>query len=140
MSKELEALERMYCSGNLQLNYVLSNKHKQDYETIEQALQRLESIDNANPSEALEELDSGFEVHTKEYGNMIAYGEEQVDTIKQALLKSQEQEKVLKIVFEKYVDLNLLDCDDDVGQYNRHFGKDRQLTQEEFELLKEMLK
>jgi len=53
MSKELEALERLYCSGNLQLDYVLSNKHKQDYESIEQALERLEAIDNADPSEAL---------------------------------------------------------------------------------------
>ena len=40
MKNELEALERLYCSGNLQLDYVLSNKHKQDYETVSQALSK----------------------------------------------------------------------------------------------------
>lgn len=44
MSKELEALERLYCAGNLQLNYVLSNKHKQDYESLEQTLKALDII------------------------------------------------------------------------------------------------
>lgn len=39
-----DALERLYCAGNLQLDYVLSDKHKEDYETIEKELKALEII------------------------------------------------------------------------------------------------
>ena len=47
-----------------------------DRDKVLKYLDSLEAIDNSKPNEALEELDSGFEVKTKEYGNMIAYGEE----------------------------------------------------------------
>ena len=129
------------------------------YETIKQALQRLETIDNAKPSEALECLEyiSKEEIVVRDRNSIYMNPNDNnkgafthlttvgvnfkgaLEHIKQALIKSQEQEKALKIMFEKYVDLNLLDCDDEVGQYNRHFGKGRQLTEEEFELLKRNL-
>lgn len=108
MSKELEALERLYCSGNLQLDYVLSNKHQQDYESIEKALLRLEAIDNSNPSEALEYLEQFLNEMTYclEYPKEYAKGyERQIfwkfkntleTTIKQALLKAQEPKHYLK--------------------------------------------
>ena len=42
MSKELEALERLYCAGRLDLDYVSSPKHKEDYNLIENALKNYE--------------------------------------------------------------------------------------------------
>ena len=42
MSKCLEALERLYCAGNLTLDYVCSNKHKEDYSIIEKELKAYE--------------------------------------------------------------------------------------------------
>ena len=44
MSKELEALERLYSAGRLDLPYVQSEKHKEDYKQIEKALKALEII------------------------------------------------------------------------------------------------
>ena len=44
MSKGLEALERLYCAGRLDLHYVQSEKHKEDYDTIEKELKMLEII------------------------------------------------------------------------------------------------
>ena len=44
MSKGLEALERLYCAGRLDLCYVQSEKHKKDYELIEKELKALEII------------------------------------------------------------------------------------------------
>ena len=62
-----------------------------------QALQRLEAIDNANPSEALEEL-----FKTTYFGSAEEY--KKIDncynTIKQALIKAQEQEKENKVLKE----------------------------------------
>ena len=43
-SRGLEALERLYCAGNLELDYVCSNKHEEDYELIETELKALEII------------------------------------------------------------------------------------------------
>ena len=44
MIKELEALERLYCAGRLDLDYVLNGKQNQDYKIIETALKALEII------------------------------------------------------------------------------------------------
>ena len=105
----LESLDRLYCSGNLQLDYVLSNKHKQDYELLKHAFQHLESIDNAEPSEALECLERidntlclnnikgklEFGIDDEEHTDCdSAIGMvEDLETIKNYILKAQEQEK-----------------------------------------------
>ena len=142
-----KALERLYCSGNLQLNYVLSDKHKHDYETIEQALQRLESIDNANPSKALDCLFRLGHNHRKDYIN--GKHKEDYSIVEQALLKAQENEKVLSIINKKSVYIHLLQQCGDVESYNNYFitkyGLDEfterlLLTQEEFDLLKRLLR
>ena len=108
----------------------------------QRALQRLEEIDNAKPSEAMESL----ERIDKEYATIenedfkICF-----NTIKQALIKAQEQEKVLKIIKENNVDVFFLrnNCDT-VEEYNKEinnntmhycYGNCRELTQEEFNLL-----
>ena len=94
MSKELELI-RLLIKGANEYEKETGNKNPTVYLSrnnllvIEQALNRLESIDNAEPSEALEcleELRSNLGVI---YNNTLA-------TIKQALLKSQEQKQYLK--------------------------------------------
>lgn len=44
MSKGLEALEKLYCAGRLDLDYVGSDEHKNDYNIIEKELEALEII------------------------------------------------------------------------------------------------
>ena len=62
---------------------------------IKQALERLEAIDNANPSEALESLE---EIRDFRYGKekLLVCQTQMYTTIKQALLKAQEPKKYLK--------------------------------------------
>lgn len=50
MSKELEALERM-CCATLEEDLSVRDIYENEYGIVEQALQRLEQIDNAKPSE-----------------------------------------------------------------------------------------
>ena len=184
MNKEyLEALEKLlegYSKGMSGRSY---------YDIIKQALQRLESIENANPSEALETLKDML------IGNGINdsindYVDNLILPIKQALLefrrldlslrlpdeqssshftyknknlvcmqlakyselmnafleyeKAQEQEKVLEIIKKKDVDTYILRNCKTVEEYNSKIvhivGETRELTQEEFDLLKEVLK
>lgn len=114
-------------------------------EKIEKALQRLEAIDNANPSEALEETlrDIAYDLENDDnpFLRDRYYG---LLDVKQALLKSQEQEKVLEIILEKNVDIGLLKRSENWLDYYTRFkhrtGKNTELTEEEFELLKEIIR
>ncbi len=159
----------------------------EDKAIIEQALQRLESIDNANPSEALEKLDYiENEIKFAYDDDYVSYDyTDDVEYIKQALLKlqeleamaeeydlqpyqireallvfcmmnsagykvsdiekAQEQEKVLKIIKEKNVDVQYLRYEAvDVRMYNDYVSQlnkvstinHSSLTEEEFDLLK----
>lgn len=62
MSKALEALERLYCAGRLDLDYVSSPKHKEDYDLIENALKRLEQLEEEKQS-----FDRAIEKKLKDY-------------------------------------------------------------------------
>lgn len=122
------------------------NKKQQD-------LQRLESINNANPSEALKCFSKLIYKYIPYY---IAYSDTGwvaniVKTINAALIKAQEQEKknteykkALKIIFEKRVDIALVNVVNNVEQYNKIYIYDHNLnvewclTEEEFNFLKEM--
>jgi len=77
----------------------IKDKYPKQIKILKQALQRLEAIDNANPSEALEELK---ELHELAYGNeKTSWKIDDIrmsSHIKQALLKAQEQDKVLEIL------------------------------------------
>ena len=156
------------------------------HETIEQALERLEAIDNANPSEALECLEwltssligkynlfyEEVIINEKEYKESIEFIKDDYNIIKQALLKAQENtrseeilqkyyqegitldsvralkqerdnyKKVLEIIKEKAVDVYVL-FDLGLEEYNKYvlkrYGTYYQLTEEEFNLLKEGL-
>ena len=150
MTKELEAFEnivKVYGDTNsLEGTY-------NDFLTIKKALQRLEAIDNSEPSEALKIVETLADdgLLNKEIG-AISYNQiwlkNQIEILKQALLKSQEQEKVLEIIKEKKVNIDLLYASSSVEQYNDElvrvygmwFVKDRQLTQDEFDTLKEVVR
>lgn len=115
--------------------------------------------------EALERLNQTINLAENFYDapyedkDLFAAVQRDVDTIKQALIKAQEQEKVLEIIKEKEVDVHLLKAcitcyTDSLNAYNSEIKKlysnhkDYQnkplsfylLTQEEFDILKEALK
>ena len=131
--------KKEYIGAGLYRLYIKRN----DIELLEQSLQRLESIDNANPSEALEELGKYELKQDCLVEDLTVY-----DTIKQALLKAQENEKVLSIIKEKDVDIKflraLINSD---SKYTRKNAlkiynlclDNEQLTEEEFDLLKRWL-
>ena len=113
---------------------------------IKQCLKRLEAIDNAEPSEALkflEGLNCGLK-DDKAIHITIDYFEKAYSTIKQALLQAQKSLKALEIIKEKRVACDLLTNPDvmDYKKYNSHCDKYDfivPLTEEEFNLLKEIL-
>ncbi len=166
MSKELENLKKLMSFafvmsenmvGLTKGNYDEATFIKKTYEylhkyyvdaksglELENSLQRLEAIDNANPSKALERVTSEF-IDGYPTGNIFAgMTWEEHSAIKQALLKAQEQEKALKIIFEKTVDIEYLKSAESVDEYNRLIKVTgffyEPLTQNEFDLLKEYSK
>lgn len=142
MSKELEALNYVW------YNYYTEELSRDEVEQIEKhlnivqdGLKRLKSIDNANPSEALECLERLNYHTTLEYQDSKEYY-----IVRQYIHKAQEQEKVLKIIKKKLVNIvDLCQCID-LYTYNSLVkgttcdGVLRELTQEEFELLKKILR
>ena len=95
MSKEyLETLgkniryKKEYIGAGLYRLYIKRN----DIELLEQSLQRLESIDNAKPSEALRALDR----------NIVVIREKDFTIIQQALLKPDKNEKII-LGIEDYI-------------------------------------
>lgn len=129
MSKEyLEAFKIVYNNFDYLISDVVIENDdvniclktiKEQLSTIKQALHRLESIDNSNPSEALELVDkmANYILLDEEYG-FIDEKEKQAiikdrDTIKQALLKAQEPKQYLKwedFIFKhkpEYIDVKM---------------------------------
>ena len=95
MTKELEALKRIR-QETCPATYMADFDKNECCDVIEQALQRLEAIDNANPSEALEDLEA-LEQDIKD--RVILAEDRQLKlcaVIKQALLKAQEPKHYLK--------------------------------------------
>ena len=104
MSKELEALKRLR-QETCPATYMADFDKNECCDVIEQALNRLESIDNANPSEALETVDKILGYFGKAQVETMTLSKCNVLTIKQALLKAQEQEKeneLLKEIIKRY--------------------------------------
>jgi len=157
MSKEyLKALENMKNGAD---DWYRSYEMYEDYPVVKSALQRLEAIENTKPSEALKyvngkiaDLEDDLQHYTmvekdkcREF--FISEDLKQFTNIKQVLLKAQEQEKVLKIMFEKRIDLEcfyitFIEDNYDYNYYEKMYGTygKYKLTEEEFNLLKEMLK
>lgn len=149
MNKELDAFNRIEqeVNGCICIYHIEEN----DINIVKQALQRLEAIDNANPSEALKEIGilRGFnKVELKDDKNV----NKSLDIIKQALVKAQEQEKeneilkeIIKSLFDKgsplhqYVDKDFgLTIEVDSECSNMHLGEYKGVDLDNF--LKEVLK
>lgn len=156
MTKGLEALERMAMPDEVFLKECerLNIDNHSDYEYLKRELQRLEAIDNANPSEALEEIKQiefyvgtiiglefikGNDVFSEAKKRDYEIFKIKAEKIKQALLKAQQQEKVLGIIKDKQVNVRLLKRCKSVEQYNNNCPFGCELTQEEFDTLKEVL-
>lgn len=94
MSKELEALEQIGAEKLARGELIRNDDKLEPYiGIIKQALQRLESIDNAKPSEALKELElveNWIRDRELESSNVI---EPSLNIIKNYIIKTQETEK-----------------------------------------------
>ena len=143
MNKGLEIIN-LYENSNY-LNTFHPNFMK-DLQIVKKELQRLEAIDNAKPSEAFECLRQigVIETYHRDDGTLLKDSimfKPKYDTIKQALLKAQEQEKVLEIIKEKNVDIVYLKDSNNVEEYNSHFGAVVcKLTPEEYDAVKRWFK
>lgn len=100
MSKELEALERLktaptFMGGTTEYQSCTKSETLllQDYDTVKQALLELQSIKEANHSEALECLECLYNVPDDYRSNDRA---KDYETIKNYILKAQEPKKYLK--------------------------------------------
>lgn len=123
---------------------------KNEIELLEKYLTELQAIKNINPSEALKLFEEFKGILLK---NIVFLDTDlqRLNTIKQYILKAQEQEKVLKIIKEKYVHIPQLLCafENQLEEanplefyYNGQVGINvpMPLTQEEFNILKEYFK
>lgn len=143
----------LYYNNTLYVIYQTENKEEikalDEISKVErlkaEALQRLEAIDNVKPNEALEclEVINNYGCGINDNMKFSEVFEKEYSTIKQALLKAQEQEKMLKILFEKRIDLesfytSFIEGNYDYNFYDIHYGTYglECLTEEEFELLK----
>lgn len=164
MSKELECFKRiknLLVCVDYEKDIVKSVNEiiPKSCDKVEQALERLESIDNSSLNEALIDLEKikiGFGCDMAYYDLNLEY-----ETVKQALIKSQDLEKenellkgqmkcltevvtefqkILSIIKKKDVDIYILQSCETLEEYNSKIvhivGETRELTQEEFELLK----
>ena len=96
MSKEyMQALEDLFGLVAFQGSFEKAQKY---FDIIEEALHRLESIDNSEPSEALIEVDKilGYFGDDDVQIETMTLVKSNVLKIKQALLKAQEPKKYLK--------------------------------------------
>ena len=147
MNKELEAVNEL--RENLDFEGCLDYINEKRINDIKQALTRLEQIDNASSSEALEcleEIIHEFNEPHYELSGEYSYSNEllkrcenEINTIKATLLKAQENEKVLEIIKEKDVDIFMLRRFNTLEAYNNYAKyklKAKELIQEEFEILK----
>ena len=106
-----------------------------DCKLVDDALERLEEIDNANPSTALE-LVYLIEDH---FAYTVPY-EDWIKDIEKYILKAQKEHRALEIIKGKEVNMQVFNQCEDAETYNKVYikQKDRQLTGEEFETLKEV--
>lgn len=142
MTKEFEALERLAMPDDLHIKECekLGISPTQDYEIIKQELKELQAIKEAKTSEEIECL-LDIKSNYKFYAHNNRAIDYQCSVITQALIKAQEQEKVLEIIKEKGVDVGYLQTCKTLKEYNSSCWADeedfnKKLTQEEFDLLK----
>lgn len=79
-------------------NVKLTEWQKNIFDSLEKDLERLKQIDNANPSDALKCLIGLEKEITQRDGYITNFLKIKFNTIKQALSKAQEQDKILEIL------------------------------------------
>lgn len=125
-------------------NPSMNNEIIRDRDKVLKYLDSLEAIDNANPSEALKCLDKLAKQIELDEDTDYWEIKNAHKTVEQALLKAQEQEKVLGVIFEKRVNIDVILYGRTLEDYNYYarkwLGNDCELTEEEFELLKRYCK
>lgn len=127
-SKALESLEKVkgYRTGGI-ISFEVFLEDTEEYNTLKQALLKLDFLEDA------------MDLSTNCFSTFKNRNGDEVTIMRRERYEEyQEQEKVLKILFEKEVNLGMLKTCKTVEQYNagcRIFGRN-ELTQEEFELLK----
>lgn len=120
--------------------------HTEMYKTIKQALQRLEAIDNAKPSEALEML-KGVEyvadvlkvnhkigsrdIANQEIKEMVDRLNYRIPTIKQALIKAQEQENIFSIIKKYLFNEDDEPTKEETDLLNTYFGYNQEVNEDE---------
>ena len=149
MEKEFEALDNLekvieeITINNADLRNTL--KTSVLITTIKQALTELKEIKEAKPSEAMEILLKAKQERLNFYGILLDNDEIFFEKLEQALLKAQELEKVLEIIFKKGLPLSeikMIKQSDNYEQYVIGFSWANfknisiQKTQKEFALLK----
>lgn len=109
-----------------------------DCKLVEDALQELDGIKNSKPNDAMKYLEVIGSVCPEEDVSAAEIFYEEYDTIKQYILKAQQQEKILSLINEKNVDIVELKRAETVEDYNLQLcgGISDPLTEEEFDTLK----
>ena len=148
MSKEyLEAFDRIEqeINGCINIYHIEEN----DIDIVKQALLELKAIKETNPSEAMGCL-YWIGTHRIEFSEFLAFTKDisEYNTIKNYILKAQEQEKALDIIKNKGIDLELFSRCHNFREYNKglidiykgtkYYKNSRNLkyTEEEFNTLK----
>jgi hypothetical protein len=133
--KELE--EELKWTHNDGVN--LTKYDEERFNVIKQALSELKSIKEAKPTEALKQVTylSAILPDWQRVNN----GVDSLSIIKQALTTKSKKEQAFDIANKKCVNMFRLAVVNDVSSYNKWVEFDEyQLTEEEFDLLKEVLK
>lgn len=108
---------------------------KKDYNTIKQALQKAQQFDKAYEDVKALPLESLIETYKKDI--VLDIFTKEIEQLKQ---ENADYKEVLRIINEKNVDIYVLQKFKTVDEYNSKivhiFGETRELTQEEFDLLK----
>ena len=132
---------------------VIEDNYPEQIDIIENALKRLEQIDNISPSEAMENL-GVLETYFYNKWKSSYFLEDKpkeldaIKTIKQYILKAQEQSTKIELIINKSVNMNCINgiiemqeihpmtVEEQVKMYNdrRYYGMD-ELSVEEFKLL-----
>ena len=149
MIKELEALERI---KQFNFGHIMDVDLK-DFDLIENSLKRLEQIDNANPSEALEEVRQiqfyvgtiiglefvkGDSVFAEAKRQDYEIFKTKCNKIEQALKTKHKKELAFDICNKKNVSIFALKTATEIYEYNCYSTKGEKLTLDEFDLLREV--
>lgn len=133
MSKDLEMLKDLY-NGNLTKEYKL-----QCYKDIEKELKEYELMKNTKIIVSDKKIsDEDLE---KLINQRVFVGSLEQREVKPLFdEETQKKLKALEIIKDKRVNVSLLSCSEWLDFYNQEIAyKEKELTQEEFDLLKEVL-